>query len=45
VVVCGSFFEDLKRFNGIELGAFVVGVQNLHAFFYFAECVLLCCRV
>jgi uncharacterized protein (UPF0262 family) len=45
VVVCGSFFEDVKPSNGIEVGAFDVGVQNLHAFLYVAKCVLLCCRV
>jgi hypothetical protein len=45
VVVCGCFFEDVKPFNGIEVVAFVVGVQNLHAFLYVAKCVLLCCRV
>jgi hypothetical protein len=44
VVVCGSLFKDVKLFDSVEVGAFVVGVQNLHAFLYVAKCVLLCCR-
>jgi hypothetical protein len=43
--VCGSLFKDVKLFNGIEVGTFVMGVQNLHAFLYVAKCVLLCCHV
>jgi hypothetical protein len=37
--------KDVEFFDGIEVGAFVVGVQNLHVFLYVAKCVLLCCRV
>jgi len=32
VVVCGCLFKNVKSFNGIEVGAFILGVQNLHAF-------------
>jgi hypothetical protein len=45
VIVCGGFFIDVEFLDGIEVGAFVVGVQNLHVFLYVAKCVLLRCRV
>jgi hypothetical protein len=45
VVVSGSLFKDVELFDSIEVGAFVVGVQNLHVFLYVAKCVFLCCRV
>ena len=41
MIVCGCLFKDVKSFSGIEIGAFTLGVQNLHAFLYFAKCVLL----
>jgi hypothetical protein len=28
----GSLFKDVEFFDSIEVGAFVVGVQNLHVF-------------
>jgi hypothetical protein len=43
--VCGSLFKDVKLFSGIEVGTFVMGVQNLHAFLYIAKYVLLCCHM
>jgi hypothetical protein len=45
VVVCGSLFKEVKLFDSIEVGAFVLGVQNLRVFLYVAKCVLLCCCV
>ena len=45
MVVCGSLFKDVELFDGIEVGAFVMVVQNLQTFLYVAKCVLLCCRV
>jgi hypothetical protein len=40
-----KLFKHVKLFNGIEVGTFVMGVQNLHAFLYVVKCVLLCCRM
>jgi hypothetical protein len=30
VVVCGSLFKDVEISDSIAVGAFVVGVRNLH---------------
>ena len=40
MVASGSLFIDVELFNSIEVGAFVVGVKNLHVFLYVAKCVL-----
>ena len=38
MVVCGCFFENVKLFNGIEVGAFILDVQNF-------ACILVYCQM